>query len=262
MLFEDRSRAESFGSVAELYDRVRPSYPRALIDALLDTAPADTAPGGGAPRVLDVGCGTGIAAALLAARGCSVLGVEVDHRMAELARAKGLTVEEAPFEHWDDRGRRFDLLVCAQAWHWIEPQPGLRKAAQVLCPHGRIGLFWNLGDPSPAARARLAPIYARLEPDLENYSLVLGRQSGRDGEAADHLRRCQLFDDVAVRRFPWRRWYTSGEWLDFLRTHSDHHVLPPLRLRRLLEAVGKAIEDMGGSLEVDYEATLVSGRRR
>ena len=74
-LHQDRSRAESFGSVAVLYDRARPSYPPALIDAL--TA-------GGAPTVLDVGCGTGIAAALLVARGCEVTGVEVDPRMAEI----------------------------------------------------------------------------------------------------------------------------------------------------------------------------------
>ena len=81
MLFEDRSRAESFGDIAEAYDRARPSYPPALFDDLL----AD-----GARTVLDVGCGTGIVAALLAARGCDVLGVEVDERMAQVARAKGI----------------------------------------------------------------------------------------------------------------------------------------------------------------------------
>jgi hypothetical protein len=32
MLFDERSRAESFGAVAELYDRARPSYPPALVD--------------------------------------------------------------------------------------------------------------------------------------------------------------------------------------------------------------------------------------
>ena len=59
-LYADRSRAESFGSVAEQYDRYRPSYPAALIDDLVAPRPAD---------VLDVGCGTGKAAVLLAARG-------------------------------------------------------------------------------------------------------------------------------------------------------------------------------------------------
>jgi len=88
-MHDDRVRAESFGAVAQLYDRARPSYPEALINALL---------AGGARRVLDVGSGTGIAAALLAARGCSVLGVEVDARMAAVARAKGIDVEVGRFE--------------------------------------------------------------------------------------------------------------------------------------------------------------------
>src|SRR5579859_7520187 len=120
---DDRARAESYGSVAELYDRARPSYPDALLDALV---------AGGAARVLDVGCGTGIAAALLAARGCAVLGVEPDARMAAVARAKGLDVEVGRFECWDARGRSFDLVTAAQSWHWIEPAGGVAKAASVL----------------------------------------------------------------------------------------------------------------------------------
>ncbi len=263
MLFQDRSRAEAFGAVADLYDQVRPSYPPELFDALLEAGPPGAGPPGAGPvDVLDVGCGTGIAGALMAARGCNVLGVEIDPRMAAVARAKGLTVEEAPFESWDDAGRRFDLLVCAQAWHWIDPEIGIEKAVRVLRPQGQIGLFWNLGDPSPAARDLLAPVYSELEPELENYSLVLGRQSGRDREAGVGLTESGRFDEVRVREFPWRHTYTKAEWLAFLRTHSDHAVLPTPRLERLLSGVGAAIDELGGSFEVNYEATLVSGRRR
>jgi SAM-dependent methyltransferase len=252
MLFQDRSRAESFGAVAELYDKVRPSYPPALFADLL---------GDGAVDVLDVGCGTGIAGALLAARGCSVLGVEIDERMAELARAKGLAVEVSPFERWDDGGRRFDLVTAGQAWHWIEPGAGAEKAARLLRPGGRIGLFWNLGDPTPAMRERLAPIYARLEPELENYSVALGSRSGRDRESVSGLEACADLGEVTVRRFPWSRRYDTAGWLAFLQTHSDHHALPPDRRERLLIAVGAAIDELGGSFDVDYETVLVSARR-
>jgi SAM-dependent methyltransferase len=252
MLFEDRSRAESFGAVARLYDRARPSYPPELVDRLLSD---------GARRVLDVGCGTGIAASLLAARGCQVIGVEIDARMAELARAKGLEVEVASFEQWDDRGRRFELVTSGQAWHWIEPQAGAAKAAGVLCSGGRIGCFWNLGDPPAHIRERLAPVYERLAPELENYSVVLGNSGRRSENTAAALDASGLFEPAEVARFGWTRCYTTDEWLEFLTTHSDHQALAGPRLDALLDAVGAAIDAVGGSFAFPYETVLVTATR-
>lgn len=250
-MFEDRSRAESFGSVAELYDRARPSYPPALIDDLL----AD-----GARRVLDVGCGTGIASALFAARGCEVTGVEVDPRMAEIARRKGLEVEVSTFESWGDRGRRFDLVISGQAWHWIEPRAGAAHAADALRDHGRFGAFWNFGDPPVELRERLRPIYDRLAPGLENHSILLDRDhgQGRLRDTAAGIEAAGRFGSVEVRRFPWTRTYDALTWTDHLQTHSDHQALPPVELQRLLEAVRGAVEAVGGSFEVPYEAVLVT----
>ena len=79
-----QERATIFGAEAERYDRTRPDYPAELVDALVPRAPMS---------VLDVGCGTGIASRLFAQRGCSVLGVEADARMAAVATARGTAVE-------------------------------------------------------------------------------------------------------------------------------------------------------------------------
>jgi len=249
----DRSRAESFGEVAELYDRSRPSYPPELIDALL----ADDA-----RRVLDVGCGTGIAAALLAARGAEVLGIEIDLRMARLARAKGLAVEVGAFERWDRAGRRFDLVTSAQAWHWIDPRAGAAAAAAALVPGGRLGLFWNFGDPPEHVRELLGPIYDRLEPGVENYSRLGDPRPERARATIAGLATAGGFTAAAVTRFPWTRRYDTAAWLDHLATQSDHNALVPDRRARLLAAVGEAIDSVGGFFDLLYETVLVSAHRR
>ncbi len=252
MLFEDRSRAESFGAVAAQYDRARPSYPPALVDALL----AD-----GAGSVLDVGCGTGIAATLLVARGCAVLGVDVDARMAELARAKGLEVEVAQFEQWSPCGRRFDLVTSAQAWHWIDPRAGAARAADALREGGRLGVFWNFGDPPPHVRERLSPIYTRLGPGVENYSVLFGNRDARVQDTLAGIGDCGSYGPPETTRFEWSQRYDTAEWLEQLTTHSDHQALPAAQRQRLLEAVGEAIDAVGGSFEMPYKTVLVSARR-
>ena len=93
--------AESFGPDPERYDRARPRYPDALVDRIVAGSPG--------PDVLDVGCGTGIAARQFQAAGCRVLGVDVDARMAGLARQTGIEAEVAAFEAWEKCSSACDI---------------------------------------------------------------------------------------------------------------------------------------------------------
>src|SRR5215469_8355085 len=86
-LHRHRQVAESFGADPRRYDRARPRYPAALVERIIAASPG--------PGVLDVGCGTGIAARQFQAAGCRVLGVDPDARMAGVARQSGLEVEVA-----------------------------------------------------------------------------------------------------------------------------------------------------------------------
>ncbi|HTF12537.1 MAG TPA: class I SAM-dependent methyltransferase [Asanoa sp.] len=153
-----RQVAESFGTDAARYDRTRPRYPTALVERIVAASPG--------PDLLDVGTGTGIAARQLEAAGAQVLGVDPDARMAEVARQFGVPVEVATFEDWDPAGRAFDAVVATQAWHWVDAVAGAAKAARVLRPGGRLVVFWNAGQPSPAAAAAFAAVTARVVPEL------------------------------------------------------------------------------------------------
>jgi SAM-dependent methyltransferase len=249
----NRVRAESFGADAVAYDRVRPSYPAALIDDLLAARP------GG---VLDVGCGTGKVARLIAARGRPVLGVEIDERMAAVACQHGIDVEVGRFETWDPAGRRFDLIVSGQAWHWIDPERGARRAVDVLRAGGLLAPFWNFSSVDPTVRARIDATYARIAPQITQRSV---RRSGGPTTIPaiiEHLEGTGLFVGVEHRRYPWDHDYTRGEWLALTQTHSDHSTLPSAQLAALIAALDRAIADDVVHVHYVTEAILARPARR
>jgi len=251
-LYRDRRRASSFGEDAEQYDRVRPAYPDDMIDDLLTERPR---------LVLDVGCGTGITTRLFSERGCEVLGIEPDPRMAAVARRRGATVEDGSFEEWDARGRLFDLLVAGQSWHWVDPVAGARRAAEVLRPAGCIGLFWNQSFPIGAARQAMDQVYRHLAPDLGANSVLIGeRDDHLYGDVAESLREGDRFTAVRVERFSHEADYSTDEWLELATTHSDHRTLPGPTLDRLIAALRQALDLAGGHVPVHYETTLVTAR--
>lgn len=81
-------------------------------------------------RVLDVGCADGyLAAELVARRGCSVVGIEPDHRAAAAARARGIEVLELDVEAVPLAAARFDVVVFADVLeHLRDPVAVLRQA--------------------------------------------------------------------------------------------------------------------------------------
>lgn len=253
-----RHVAESFGAEAERYDRARPRYPRALVDRIAAAAPG--------PDVLDVGCGTGIAARQLRAAGCRVLGVDVDPRMAEQARRHGLDVEVAPFEAWDPAGRSFDAVVSGQTWHWVDPFAGAAKAAQALRPGGLLALFWNAGLPRPEVAAAFAEVCRRVVPDslaarqwtvppVDAYAALCAK-------AAEGLRETGAFTAPESWRYEWEQAYTRDDWLDLLPTQGAFTRLPPAALAELSTGMGAAVDAAGGSFTMRYTTVAVAARRR
>src|SRR5262245_9141318 len=141
---ERRQVGRVFDEVPELYDRVRPTYPDELFADLM----AITGVHEGS-SVLEVGCGTGQATRSLAALGFSVTAVEPGAGLADLARRRlagfdNVEVEASTFEDWDARGRRFDLLLAAASWHWVDPGVGWSKAHGVLGPDGWMALIGHV----------------------------------------------------------------------------------------------------------------------
>jgi SAM-dependent methyltransferase len=251
-----RQIAESFGSDAERYDRARPSYPRTLVERIVAASPG--------PHVLDVGCGTGIAARQFQAAGCQVLGVDPDERMAGLARQSGVQVDVATFEAWDPAGREFDAVIAAQAWHWVDPLAGAAKAALVLRPGGRLASFWNAYQTPPDLGEAFVEVYRQVEPGLpfnpwtrpalDAYLIMCGK-------AADGIRQAGAFGEPEQWNFGWDHTYTRDQWLEQVPTFGGHNQIPPAKLRELLAGIGAAIDARGGSFTAHYTTVVATATR-
>jgi SAM-dependent methyltransferase len=256
-------RARSFNEVAELYLAVRPGYPGAAIDDLVDLAGLR---GGG--RALEVGAGSGQLTVPLAERGLRVVALEPGADTALIARRRLATfprvrVEEVRLEDWPLEASAFDLVISASAWHWIDQEPGFGIAHDALRPHGVIALLWNVAVAGPGSIALhevVQPAYVRWAPELgEEYELTEPDRADHDG---DGLRDTPLFNEFQIHRYPWREQYTADRYVDLLRTFSDHIVLPSAVAASLLADIRDRIErNLGGVVVVDRVTVMKTAHR-
>jgi SAM-dependent methyltransferase len=240
-----------FDEVPSLYDRARPGYP----DALFAGLPA-------LGDVLEVGCGTGQATRALMPLAASLVALEPGPDLAALARRRGFPVEVSTFEEWDAGGRRFDSIVAAQSWHWVDPAVGWRKAHDLLRPGGHLALLSHIvvrRPGEPEMYAETADLHERYSPGNPAWGHPPLEAEVR---ATDHGWGPH-FDAPAVH------WYEHVQWLDgrgltdLLRTTSLYRRLPPGVREPLLDAVADRVRTrLSDRVPRRYLTLLRLGRRR
>lgn len=246
----------SFDRVTEIYDRVRPGYPKALIDAIFAALPA-------VPRILEVGAGTGKATVSLLEAGGRVTAVELGPQLAAFLRRRfvdqpHLTVVNAGFEDGDFALRSFDAVVSATAYHWVEERAQIERPMALLRPGGVLGILDMIQVDSPVDGGyydRVQPIYerfgsARSSWEPRSYGDVVPR-------IAERLEASGRYESVEVHRERWDQTYTSAEYRDLLFTHSGTQMLPePERTEMVDQLVAVIDDEHAGSLTRPLVATL------
>ncbi|MBO3750053.1 methyltransferase domain-containing protein [Streptosporangiaceae bacterium NEAU-GS5] len=256
-----------FNEVPELYDRVRPAYPGELFaDLVAITGLDERSP------VLEVGCGSGQATRPLAALGRPVTAVEPGADMAALARRRladlpNVDIEISTFEEWDPRGARFDVLVAASSWHWVDPSIGWRKAHDVLNPGGWMALIGNVVVRRPGE----SEVYAETADLHEHFSP--GNSDWGHPPLEDDVRSTDegwgrvedpgpLFGPTIVRWYPTVQWLTGDGYADLMRSLSIYRRLDPSIREPLLDAVAERIRTrMNDRVSRRYLTVLRIGRR-
>jgi SAM-dependent methyltransferase len=255
----DRERRRStFDQVAELYDRARPGYPSALFDDLAELA--GIGPGS---RVLEIGPGTGQATVPLAERGCQVVAVELGADLAavarrNLARFPRVEVVTAAFEAWPLPAERFDMVLSATAFHWIDPAVRVTKAADALRPGGVLATVTthHVAGGDAAFFDQAQACYERWDPETPpgGVRLPIAAEVPASSEELDRSRR---FGPAVFRRYEWDHPYTTASYLEVLLTYSGHRDLDPAARAVLLDCIAHLIDTRyGGRITKHYLTEL------
>jgi SAM-dependent methyltransferase len=146
-----------FSGHAADYARFRPTYPPELFAWLADVSPARR-------LALDVGTGSGQAAAGLAAHFERVIGLDPSTDQVAHARPHpGVEYRVAPAEDTGLEAASVDLLLAAQAFHWFRAEPFFAEAGRVLRRDGVLALVsYELSRVTPDVDAVVDGLYRSL----------------------------------------------------------------------------------------------------
>lgn len=233
------AHASSFGAAADLYDRIRPTYPR---EALEWGIPEKS-------EICDLGAGTGILTRQLTELGHSVIAVEPDDKMrakipgdARQGSATNIPLPDASV----------DVVTAGQAYHWFYGEPAHTEIARVLKPGGRFIPIWNVRDERVPWVEKMSTLFqgARKRADFDETSLLL--RAGGFGP---------LFEQVQLKTFEWSTTHTAESFLELMKSRSDYLVADPEGRRRLEERV-REIMPKEERFELPYVTYTYTGRKR
>ena len=215
--------ARVFASVADLYDRVRPSYPLEAAEWMVGRL---------ASTVVELGAGTGKFTDRLVELGHDVLATDpVEEMLAHLReRHPGVRVAQSPAEAVPVATRSVDTVVAAQSFHWFDTDAALREAARMLKPEGRIALVWNEMDVRIPWVRRLQGLIGPSE-HLEDPTDVLVGST--------------LFGYVEETTFRFWQPLRKEQLRDLVASRSSVAVLDPMARERLLRKVDELYDNNG-----------------
>ncbi|WP_460710805.1 class I SAM-dependent methyltransferase [Nocardioides dilutus] len=227
--------AHSFGAVADAYDRGRPTYPRQAAAWLTADAPVS---------VLELGAGTGKLTDQLVALGHDVHATDPDAAMlARLSeRLPKVRTSQASAEEIPAGDRSYDVVVCAQAFHWFDLDKALPEIARVLKPGGRLSMVWNERD--------------ERVPWVRRLGAIIGTQEQlRDPSGA--LEGTGLFGELEHAVFRFRQQVDQHSIKDLVLSRSNIATLPPdqreAKIAEVLALYGEYGRGMDG-MQLPYGA--------
>ena len=249
-------QASSFGSVADDYLRARSEYPREMFDRIFDSGQLRAG-----SLILDIGCGSGQASLEFARRGSTVVALDpaksaldlLAQRCGELA---GIELVHSSFEEYKE-SRRFDLIACGQAFHWLDLDAAPGEFAKLLNAGGRIACFWHLQDVEP--NTPQAELYVLSSKYYKSFPVMNPPEYGREfiDAMADCIEKSGCFTEVQIHEYPWQQCYEPEMFKALFRSASNYARLEPALQNQIATELDEYLSGLSADPIISYRTCLI-----
>jgi SAM-dependent methyltransferase len=250
-------RKNWYSPAANAYAQVRPRYPQALIDRILEITQLSSS-----SHLLELGCGPAIATPAFAKLGGPLLAIEPNPDFARIAREtcqiySNVRVQNCSFEEWELESAQFDAVIAASSFHWINPEIGYPKAKAALRLGGYLILLWNKEmQPSHEIFQALSAVYSAQAPALnrayetQSEQLDILNQLGNLSIDSGH------FKDLISESITVSVTYSIDQYLLLLNTYSPYLKLESESKQKLFDGLRQVLEQHGETIDLSYVSAL------
>jgi ubiquinone/menaquinone biosynthesis C-methylase UbiE len=198
---------DEWAAIAQEYANFRSGYSNELYDTIAQFGLRRGA------TILDVGCGSGLASEPFARNGFPVTGVDPSEAMLAVAsqRLPNATFVKGEAEALPFPDERFDVVISAQTFHWLDRARALAEAYRVLRRGGMVAIWWkHLMSQDPVRQLR------------DDVARELGKEpveSGLTGGFKEFY--ASAFAQQTLRVLPWRVAMPLDQYLGYERSRFN-----------------------------------------
>ena len=237
-----------FGNLREAYAKGRRRYPSECIDYIASLARKGT-------RVLDLGCGTGIATRQLVTANLDVVGADSDEEMLEKAREHKkpkiiYIVGRADNLPFDDNS--FGMITAFGAFHWFCDKSSIAGIKKALRPEGTfVAINKNDNDRFRRAYRTILREFAEIPPSVKrgyNPRLILQRSD---------------FYGVTRKVFPVKEIFSIDEAITHVQSRGNWNHIPRKSYSEAIQKLRDGFERLAtdGKIQRQIEIAVINGRK-
>ena len=217
----------NFGAVAQIYDNARPPYAKELMDYVASFCQEK--------RVLDMGCGTGIATRQLAERAVHVVGCDGDGRMIAVARSHqqpSIDYVVAPADSLPFGDQAFDAVTAFTAFHFFYDPASVAGVQRVMKKNGLFIVAEGIKNHNEQDYFKVC---------VEE--VITDKLSKRNGINVDEIYKTSGLERIARQEFQYELQYSVEKYLLYMQSRSYWNDVPMNQRQMVLDHVRRCFNE-------------------